>query len=200
MYCTSSAFLARMRAYVDEIEEKSEGVLSFVEYIPLPYFGNTILRFDINKDNYTLDDLDAYEAFMQDIIHDEFLVDFMGSVYQSVGFEPWMYDEKFRKCYQIYRNVSIISAHYQTELKQDAVFLLEKCGLSPELKVWEIQIEEDIAVFVLGEGNQRIGTYAFEDGTIHVYEVEEMSCIGLMRAVMYAKRKHISMVRVLLEA
>ncbi len=200
MYCTSSAFLARMRAYVDEIEEKSGGVLSFVEYIPLPHFGNTILRFDINKDNYTLDDLDAYEAFMQDIVQDAFLVDFMGSVYQAVGFEPWMYDEKFRKCYHLYGDVPIAPANYQMELRRDAVFLLEKCGLSLELKVWEIQIEEDIAVFVLGKENQQIGTYAFKDGTIRVYEVEEMPCIGLMRAVMYAKRKHISMVRVLLEA
>ncbi len=200
MYCTGSAFLARMRAYIDEIEEKSEGVLSFVEYIPLPHFGNTILRFDINRDNYTLDDLDAYEAFMQSIVQDAFLVDFMGSVYQAVGFEPRMYDEKFRKCYHAYRDVPIAPAHYQAELKQDAVFLLENCGLSPELKVWEIRIEEDIALFVLGKRNQKIGTYAFEDGTIHVYEVEEMPCIGLMRAVMYAKRKHVSMVRVLLEA
>ncbi len=200
MYCTSSVFLDRMRAYVDEIEEKSEGVLSFVEYIPLPHFGNTILRFDINKDNYTLADLDAYEAFMQDIVQDAFLVDFMGSVYQAVGFEPRMYDDKFRKCYHSYRDVPIAPAHGQAELRRDAVFLLEKCGLSPELKVWEIQIEEDIAVFVLGEGNRKIGTYAFEDGTIHVCEVEEMPCIGLMRAIMYAKIKHIAMVRVLLEA
>ncbi len=199
MYCTSNEFSKRMRVYIDEIEEKSEGVLIFVEYIPLPCFGNTTLRFDIDKENYTLKDLDAYEAFMQDIVKDEFLIDFMGSVYQKVGFEPWMYEEKFRKCYHKYRDVPIIARDYQTELKNDAISLLEKCGLSPNLKAWEIQIEEEIALLVLGEENRKIGTYALENNKIHVYEVEEIPCIGLMRAILYAKMQHISMVRVLLE-
>ncbi len=199
MYCTSNEFLNRMHVCIDEIEEKSDGVLVFAEYIPLPYFGNTILRFDIKKETYTLADLDAYEAFMQDIVKDDFLVDFMGSVYQKVGFEPWMYDETFRKCYYKYNDVSIASGDNQEKLKTDALFLLNKCGLSADAKAWEIQIEEEIALFILGEANRKIGIYTLENNTIHVYEVDKIPCIGLMRASMYAKLQHISLVRVLLE-
>ncbi len=200
MYCTSNEFISRMRVYIDEIEEKSEGVLVFVEYIPLPFFGNTTLRFDIKKESYTLEDLDAYEAFMQDIVQDAFLVDFMGSVYQRVGFEPWMYEEKFRRCYHKYQDVPIVAREYQQELRKDAAFLLRKCGLPIDARVWEIQNEEEIALFVFGAQNRKIGTYALEDNAIQVYEVEEVPCIGLMRAIMYASLQHISMVRVLLEA
>ncbi len=200
MCCTSSAFLARMRAHIDEIEEKSEGILSFVEYIPLPHFGNTILRFDINRDNYTLDDLDAYEAFMQDIVHDEFLIDFMGSVYQAVGFEPSMFEEKFRKCYHKYKDTPVIAGDDQANLINDGISLLSQCGLPTDAKVWEIQIEEDIAVFVLGGENRKIGTWNLKNAAIHVYEVEETPCIGLMRAVICAREQNVSLVRVLLEA
>ncbi len=200
MYCTSNEFLKKMHVYIDEIEKKSEGVLIFVEYILLPYFGNAILRFDIDKENYILADLDKYEAFMQDIVQDEFLVDFMGSVYQKVGFEPLMYEEKFRKCYYKINHVPIVYSDYRDMLNKDAISLLNQCGQSAEARVWEIQIEENINLYILGKANQKIGTYALEENTIHVYEVEEIPCIGLMKASMYAKLQHISMVRVLLEA
>lgn len=200
MYCTSIDFINKMQNYINKIEEKSDGVLIFVESIILPYFGNTILRFNINQVNYTLDDLDVYEAFMQSIVEDEFLVDFMGNVYQKIGFEPQMYDEKFRKCYHTYMDVPITPRDDHTALKKDAALLLGKCGVSPTLKVWEMQIEEEITLFVLGEKNRKIGTYALVNDTIHIYEVEEMPCIGLMRAIMYARTQHISMGRVLLES
>lgn len=200
MYCTSTDFLARMRTYTDEIEKRSDGSLSFVEYIPLPHFGHTILRFDLTREDYTLADLDAYEALMQDIVQDAFLVDFMGSVYQKVGFEPWMYEEKFRKCYSAYQDISVTPGDDQMELKKDAGLLLESCGLPQSTKIWEIQIEEDIFLFVLGRESRKIGTYLSGNDRIHVYETEEIPCTGLMRAIMYAKTQHISMVRVLLEA
>ncbi len=200
MYCTSNEFLEKIQVYIDEIEGKSNGVLTFIEYIPLPYFGNVTLRFDIVRENYTLADVDAYEHFMQDIVRDEFLVDFMGSVYKKVGFEPWMYAEKFRKCYNKYSDVSITPRSYQQMLVNDAICLLQRCGLSEDAKVWEIQIEEDIALYILGEADRKIGTYTFEDNSVHVYEIAEVPCIGLMRATLYAKMQQISMVRVLLEA
>ncbi len=199
MYCTSNKFLEKMQVYIDKIEKGSNGILTFIEYIPLPYFGNTTLRFDIARENYTLADLDAYERFMQDIVEDEFLVDFMGCVYKKVGFEPWMYEEKFKKCYRKYSDVSIAPRSYQQMLINDAICLLQRCGLPEDARVWEIQIEEDIALYILGGTDRKIGTYTFDDYAIHVYEIAEVPCIGLMKAILYAKMQQISMVRVLLE-
>ncbi len=199
MYCTSHAFLDKMRGYIDLIEEKSEGALRFEEYIPLPHFGNTILRFNIEKENYTLADLDAYEAWMREIVNDEFLVDFMGSAYQKVGLEPWMYEEKFRKCYVAYQDVTITARDYRKMLNQDAAFLLNECGLPTSAKVWEIQIDDDLALYILGKENRKIGTYPLGDDRLHVFEVDEIPCIGLMRAITYATSKHIALVHALME-
>ncbi len=200
MYCTSNELLKKIQVYIDKIEEKSDGLLSFEEYISLPYFGNIILRFNINKENYTLEDLDKYETFIQEIVQDEFLVDFMGSVYQKVGFEPWMYEEKFKKCYHKYAALPITSKDYRDLLIQDGIFILNKCGLPTDVKVWEIQNDEELILLILDNSNEKIGTFSFENRKAHVYIVEENACIGLMRAAMYAKSKHISLVRVLLEA
>ncbi len=200
MYCISKEFTEKIHTYTNQIEEKSNGVLVFEEYIPLPHFGNTVLRFNICKDTYTLEDLDAYEALMQDIVKDEFLVDFMGSVYQKVGFEPQMFEEKFIKCYHRYKHIPITPRDYQKLLEEDARSLLKICGFPPDVRVWEIQTDEEISLFILGKENRGIGTYRFEEKELHVYEVEETSCVGLMKAILYAKEQRISMVRVLLEA
>ncbi len=199
MYCTSKLFLDKMRGYIAVIEEKSKGTLRFEEYIPLPHFGKTILRFNLERDNYTLADIDAYEAWMQEIVNDEFLVDFMGSVYQKVGLESRMFEEKFRKCYDAYKNVTITARDYRKMLNQDAAFLLNECGLPTSAKVWEIQIDDDLALYILGKENRKIGTYPLGDKRIHIFEVDEIPCIGLMRAITYAASKHISLVHALME-
>lgn len=198
MYCTSQEFLNKMRNYIDQIEAGSNGILRFEEYIPLPHFGHTILRFNISKETYTIPDLDNYEAFMQSIVKDEFLVDFMGTVYQKVGFAPWMYEDTFRKCYHKYNAVPIIEGNHKALLTQDTFSLLNQCGFSTEAKVWEIQPEEDISFFLLGDKNRKIDTYPFRDHTVHLYEVEQIPCIGLMKAIMYAKSQHISLIHALL--
>ncbi len=199
MYCNCKEFQNQMSVYIEKIEKGSNRILIFVEYIVLPYFGNVILRFDIAKESYTLAELDAYEAFMQKIVQDDFVVDFMGHVYQKVGFEPSMFEEAFIKCYHKYSNTTIVSRDDRAMLNNDAIFLLQTCGLSVNTKVWEIQMEEETAFYTLGNRNQKIGTFPFGDSLIHVYEAEEMTCTGLMRACMYAKEQQISIVHVLLE-
>ena len=56
-------------------------MLSYEEYIALPYYGQIILRFMLHEDTVTLDDLDRYENLLNSIVGDEFLTDFMGTVY-----------------------------------------------------------------------------------------------------------------------
>ncbi len=201
MYCTSKAFLHKMHAHITRIEAESKGILSFEEYIPLPHFGHTILRFNIDQETYTLDDLDAYEALMQDVVQDEFLVDFMGSAYQKVGLEPALFDEKFRKCHEKYKDVTVSAGADRARLQADAAELLRQCGLPARARVWEIQMEaEETLLLLLGEEERKIGSYAIDDKAVHVYEVEEKPCVGLLRACMAAKEQRISLVRALLEA
>ena len=87
MYLTNEKLLKRIQDISNEAELASNHALSFEEYIALPFFGQIILRFTLNLDKYTLDDLDRYESLLNDIAGEEFMTDFMGVVYKKVGVE-----------------------------------------------------------------------------------------------------------------
>ena len=86
-----------------------------------------------------------------------------------------------------------------TKWKKDAQYLLELCGISKDLPVWEIQLEDEISLFILGKTFSDLGTYIKDNMIIHVYEIDQLGCEGLIKATMFAKRNKISLVRALLD-
>lgn len=85
MYIYSEQLKKRIEEIAALVKEKTNGVVHYEEFIAIPYFGYIILRFDLETEHYTIDDLDHYEELIYDIVGDEFLVDFMGIVYKKLA-------------------------------------------------------------------------------------------------------------------
>ena len=85
MFITSEKLTERIAQISKEVDIQSEHTCTFEEFVVVPYFGQIVLRFMLNKDNYTLDELDHYETMLNSIAGEDFLCDFMGIVYKNVG-------------------------------------------------------------------------------------------------------------------
>ena len=141
-----------------------------------------------------------YEEDSQiEIVKNRFLIDFMGSVYKKVGLQPQELQRILPLCYEKYKDELITKSRYTNKMQEDVNALLEICGLPFDKKVWEIQLEEEINLLLLEDAFKDFGEYSKDDVVIHVYEVCQLECEGLIKATMYAKRNHISLVRALLE-
>lgn len=199
MFIDSEQLKSRIQSISDEISIKSNGKITFEEYISLPYYGYIILRFNLNAEQYTIEDLDSYEAMMYDCVKDEFLIDFMGEVYRNIGIDYRKMDKLFADCFHFYEHEDLAKSSHAEEIKTDAEQLLELCGLSPNLPVWEIQVEDEIHLLLLGDSNESLGQYINEGTTINVYYAATKSCEGLIRAAFYAKRNNISLANALMQ-
>ena len=195
MYITSQELLDKIKYYSDIIYERSNGVVVFEEYIALPYYGHVTLRFCLNQDNYTLEDIDNYERMMYSCVQDEFLVDFMGEVYWKVGLPVPELDAILETCYEAYHDVEIYPSKMVDQLQEDAKYLLSICGLPTTLDVWEIQYEDEINLLLLSDKTGKIGEYSGLDKPIVVYEIKRKACEGLMKVALYAKEHQVSLIR-----
>lgn len=128
MYCLSDELLGNIKKISQEIYEKTKGVVSYEEYIVLPYYGgNIILRFDLKKEKVTLDELDRYEALMYEIVKDDFLIDFMGDVYKKVGLDISHLDEYLIKCAHSYHEEKILSSPFCEKVKKRCGIFIKMC-------------------------------------------------------------------------
>lgn len=199
MFINSEQLKNRIQLVVDEISLKSNGKIVFEEYISLPDYGCIILRFNLNDSGYTVTDLDRYEAMMYDCAKDEFLIDFMGEVYRNIGIDYRRMDSLFAGCLDRYGGEKLQKSTYAAMIEDDAKELLRLCRLSGNLPVWEIQIEDEIQLLLLGNKNEKVGQFCENGLTINVYRIESKPCEGLVAAVFYAKRNNISLASTLLK-
>lgn len=199
MFVMSNTLNTRIRELSAEIFESSNGTVSFEEYIALPHYGRICLRFNLNLTNYTIDDLDRYEQMIHEIVQDEFIIDFMGDVYRQVGVDYERFDATLERVAQQYQDEVVRDRGYAMEIREDARHLLKLCGLDESLEVWEIQLEEEILLLILGREQRTWGRYETDGMTIQVIETNKRLCEGLTKAVEYAERHGVSLVRTLLE-
>ena len=199
MFINSEQLKNKIQLVVDEISSKSNGKIIFEEYISLPYYGSIILRFNLDDSGYTAADLDRYEAMMYDCAKDEFLIDFMGEVYRNIGIDYHRMDRLFAGCLDCYGGEELQKSVYAAMIEDDAKELLKLCGLPVDLPVWEVQIEDEIQLLILGDKNESVGQFCKNGLTINVYRVESKPCEGLTAAVFYAKRNNISLASALLK-
>ena len=156
------------------------------------------MRFNLVSDIITLDVLDKNETQLYEIVGDNYLVDFMGSVYRKVGVDFTKLSDVLKHLSEKFKDESIdFNPSYKTRIQEDAEKLLKRVGLNTNQKVWEIQKEEDeINLLILGKENRLIKTIQSES-TINVYETSEEECLGLVRVVFNAKRNKMSLARLL---
>ena len=101
MYLKSRQLSERIRAVTEEAERLTDHVCTFEEFIALPFFGQIILRFNLNKDEFTAEEVWRFESILRMAAGEEFLTDFMGSVYRKAGFQT--VDENDQEYIMVYR-------------------------------------------------------------------------------------------------
>ena len=189
----------RIRAAAETAEKKTGHMVKYEEAVALPYFGQIILRFTLNTEEISSDLLDRYERILNEICGDEFLADFMGSVYRQAGADYSRLEETLRSFAVKYAEEQVIPSVHADAVSKEADRLLELSGLPAGTPVWEIQEEEDCKVLlIMGRESRRIREIE-TPLRILVNEVPAEQCTGLIKAAFFAKRSGISLGRLLAE-
>ena len=199
MYINSEALKVRIDEIAREANERIDRPIHLEEYIAIPCFGQIILRFMLEGEDYTLEDLERYERELYQIAGDEFLVDFMGSVYRKAGVDYEDLDRTMLLMEQKYREEPILSSVHSEGIRADARELLRVAGMDPGRKVWEIQLEDGaFTLLLMGTENRTIREME-EPVRLAVMETKEAACTGLMKAAMRSKRLGVSLGRLMME-
>lgn len=197
LYLKDPALLERIRFVAEKAEEASDHAVKLEEYVALPCFGQIVLRFELLRDEVSLEELDAFENMLYDIAGDEFMVDFMGSVYRKAGVDYSRLDERLLELYDLYADEPIPGSVHSAGIARDAARLLDVAGMQPTERVWEIQPEGGKWVLlVMGERSRQRRTVE-EPIWLYVGEVSEKQCTGLIKAAFYARRNRVSLGRLL---
>lgn len=197
MYLKSEGLLSRIREIAAEADRRTQGQIRYEEYIALPAYGQIILRFTLEAEHVSPDDLDRYEALLYEIVGDEFLIDFMGSVYRRAGVDLSDTEARFAEMAARYGGEELDPSVHAAGIRADAVRLLEKAGLPPDRRVWEIQIDGgELLLLVFGKGGTPLRAV---DDSLTVGEVGELPCLGLFRAAVHAKKAKVSLAGLLLD-
>lgn len=198
MYLQNESLINRIREISAEAARRSKGQIGFEEHIALPEYGQIILRFSLETKTVSPDELDRWEALLYEIVGDEFLVDFMGSVYEKAGVDLHAAEHYFAAMADRYAGEELTPSVHAAGIREDAVYLLKKAGLSADTSVWEIQVDgSELLLLIFGKSGKPVRAVEEQPGLL-VGEVDETACLGLFKAALYAKRNHISLARVLL--
>lgn len=199
MYLYGEAIQSRIHEVAAAATAFTKGRIRFEELVALPYFGTIILRFDLAEETISLNDLDRWEAMLYDLVGDEFLVDFMGSVYQRAGVRYDSFEQILSRLSVKCQNEPWGVTVHAEGIRKDARELLTIVGLDPELPVWEIQPNaDDIRLLIMGEEERSLAQTEGER-RIEAEEVRKERCTGLFLAACRAKRIRVSLARLLLE-
>ena len=199
MFMTGEWLRQRLAALNERVLEATNGSVRLEEHIALPAYGQIVARFQTDS-ALSLKEVEALERQLQGLAEDEFLVDFMGSVYRQLGVEYSRLDEINERLGQRFKEEPIRKGPYGSQIETDAQTLLLQCGLSQTAPVWEIQWEDgEFVLLLLGHRSKAIRSIASQP-PIHVFEVNKVPCEGLMRATFAARRLGVSLGRLMLEA
>lgn len=180
----------------------SGGVFALEEYVLLPHYGgNVMLRFRLNRESVTKEELDGLERELNLLVPEGFFTDFMGEVYRKAGFGYEGLEEKLIRCADVFREEKIPVSPFSEEVKAEAKRLLALVGLPAQTPVWEIQPdEEETALLILGDENAKIKEVQADGMKYEVISVREAPCEGLMRAAVYARERGVSLMRAVCNA
>jgi len=196
LFIKSPELLERIKAVSDDIYEKSGGLLVFEEYVAAPLFGFIILRFELMREECTLEELDGYERLMQEAAGDEFQVDLMGSVYKKAGVSLQAMQARFARCREVYEGEIIAPSVYAEMIIADAAALLKRFSMPDDTPVWEIQVDDELDVLVFGNERKEPMRYEADGFAVNLFTLSPADRIdseGLVRALFYAKRNGISL-------
>ncbi len=199
MYILSKELSERIAEISQEVEAQSDHILIYEEFIALPCYGQIMLRFTLNKEDYSLEDLDQYETMLNAIAGNDFLCDFMGDVYRKAGVDYSMLDQRMIQMNERFADEQMLQSSHSARIAADAALLLKAAGLPGDRRVWEIQVEDDeYTLLLMGKESKSIVSIT-DPIKLSVMEVNERICTGLIKGAFYCRRNHISLVRILLD-
>ena len=197
MYITGETVTRRIAEIAKEADARSGHAVSYEEYIAIPYVGQIILRFNLNRETFTPDDLDRYERMLAEIAGDEFLVDFMGSVYRKAGVDFASVWDRLADMRQKYAGETIPPSVHSEGIAADVKTLLSLAGIDENRQAWEIQVDDRYTLLLFGEEGKTLARLE-QPLKLTVAETRQAPCEGLIRATAYCRRNGISLVRILL--
>ena len=74
MINNNKQFLKRLEEIKCRISNDTNGLIEYEEFIVIPHFEFIILRFILNKETITIDELDKYETYLYQIVGDDLFV------------------------------------------------------------------------------------------------------------------------------
>ena len=201
MYINSPDLLCKIASIASEVSRRTNNLITYREYVALPHYGgNIMLRFDLNADSCTAEDLHRYESILYSLAGDDFLIDFMGDTYQKIGLDPASLPERLHSLLSRYQDEPIVDSVHKERVLEDARLLQKAAGVSRFARIWEIQPGNPMLLLILGSRNGLFKKTLLPDGTpLVVAEVMEAECEGLMRAAFFAKRSRVSLGSLLLQ-
>lgn len=198
MFLTGEWLRQRLSQLEADAHEATQGAIRLEEYIALPAFGQIMARFHTDSP-LTLAQVDEWERQLRELAGDEFMIDFMGSVYRQLGVDYGRLEELIERLGKRFADELIEAGPFAQQIQADAEELLRRCALPETTPVWEIQIEEnELSLLLMGRENRNLGTVP-GDPTICLYEADGDQCTGLMRAAFAAKRLGVSLGHLLLD-
>lgn len=199
LYLENDSLLQRIYAIAEKVSVSSAGKIRYEEMIALPFFGQIILRFDYLGPTISISQLDRDESWLREVAGEDFLVDFMGSVYSAAGADLSGIDKKLPVLAERYAGEKWPDPPHAPFLREDGRTLLQEAGLDPSLPVWEIQTDgNEILLLSIGQETRPAIEVPGVPG-LSVGIVSGAACTGLYRAALFAHKNHISLVRTLIE-
>ena len=154
MFLTGAWLRERIVELDRRVRSVTDDLVRMAEYIALPCFGGQIIvRFTV-ENIITLEKADELERKLRELAGDEFLVDFMGSVYRRLGVDYSRLDEIAERLGKRFKDEPLYKGPYAEFIEADARTLLSQCDFPQTVPVWEIQWEdEEYALLLMGDEN-----------------------------------------------
>lgn len=197
LYIHSKELTERIREISRETEMLTDGLVSFEESVAVPCFGQIVLRFTLKGEYCTAEYLDRYEALLYHIAGDDFLCDFMGSVYRKAGADYTGLEQRLISMSERFGDEAVIPSSHADGISRDAAALLQAAGLETDRPVWEIQAEDGgYTLLLMGKEDRHVLSVS-DPVRLTVREADARACTGLMKGSLYCRRNHISLIRLL---
>lgn len=210
LYSLSNDLRENVLAMAGLVEGSLNGIVKFDEYIVLPDYGEkVVIRFNlINNNNRSLDELDEIENSIRNILGPDYWGNLLGDNYEKHGFnrQALPYSLKNIDLSIDDKIINYKDTSYCQHIKRDKEQIRKLLTLSPQQKIWEIQILNgtaiDALILIVDESKECEGEYEnlFEKNLIindHTIKVicykNRKSFKGIMKAYFMAEQNNISL-------
>lgn len=207
MYITSKALISDIDYHIQKVKHEFGSILSFEEYIAIPYLGsNIILRFAlVNDEVLCVEDIDKIESTLRKTVGEKYFSNLMGVAYSMAGLLPSMIGPISEEIDTISDIIIPINHFHKSGLSSDTAIIKDLFKMDEAPNVWEIQVNPDgLLVLIIDNSVNHLHPKTeiiteYDGQTIRgVFMPQGKSYRGLMKALIIAEEQNVSMCNILL--